>query len=125
MRKTPGLLALSAVALALTACGGSVSVGSVDTIASKTVSGGIGPKVLDRDGLETMLADQLAPQGGMTPKDITVRCPDDIPMKRGHDFDCTLTVKSDGSKVVVKVTETNDTGHVTGTIPDQKVITAP
>jgi hypothetical protein len=117
--KALGLVALCVVALTLTACGGSVSAGG------GSVSVGIGPKTYNTADLEAELATKLAPQGKLTPSDITVSCPDDIPVKKGHRFDCKLTVKDDRSTVVVKVTETNDQGHVTATVPAQKATTAP
>jgi hypothetical protein len=105
MRKALGLAALAIATITLSACGGSVSVG-------------VGTKTLNSGELEASLAKQLAPQGGVKPSDITMSCPDDIPVKKGHAFDCTLTVKSDQSKVTVNVTETNDKGHVSATVPD-------
>jgi 2-C-methyl-D-erythritol 4-phosphate cytidylyltransferase len=124
MRKAVGLAALSVVVATLSACGGSVSVGDVDTVAGGSVSVGVGPKVFDRAELEQELAKQLAPQGGMTTDDITVSCPDDVPVEKGHRFDCKLTVKDDRSTVVVKVTQTNDSGHVSATVPEQTATTA-
>jgi hypothetical protein len=117
--KALGLVALCVVALTLTACGGSVSAGG------GSVSVGIGPKTYNTADLEAELATKLAPQGKLTPSDITVSCPDDVPVKKGHRFDCKLTVNDDRSTVVVKVTETNDEGHVTATVPPQKATTAP
>jgi hypothetical protein len=117
--KALGLVALCVVALTLTACGGSVSAGG------GSVSVGIGPKTYNTADLEAELATKLAPQGKLTPSDITVSCPDDVPVKKGHRFDCKLTVNDDRSTVVVKVTETNDEGQVTATVPPQKATTAP
>jgi hypothetical protein len=109
MRKALGLLALSVVTLSVSACGASVSIGS---------------KTFTTSDLESQLAKQLAPQANMKPSDITITCPEDVPVEKGHRFDCKLTVKDDGSTVVVKVTDTDDDGHVTATVPEQKATTA-
>ncbi|MCW3008778.1 MAG: hypothetical protein JWP17_3404 [Solirubrobacterales bacterium] len=123
--KALGLVALCVVALTLTACGGSVSAGGGSVSVGIGIGIGIGPKTYNTADLEAELATKLAPQGKLTPSDITVSCPDDIPVKKGHRFDCKLTVNDDRSTVVVKVTETNDEGHVTATVPPQKATTAP
>lgn len=77
-----------------------------------------GTKTIDSHELEQSLAKQLAPQGGVKPSDISVSCPKDVEAKKGKKFDCTLTAP-DGSKVAVKVTLTNDSGHFTATVPKQ------
>jgi hypothetical protein len=75
-----------------------------------------GTKTLNSDELEHTLAKQLAPQGGVKPSDIKISCPDDVTVEKGRKFDCQLRAP-DGSKVSVKVTLTNDSGHFTATVP--------
>ncbi len=67
-------------------------------------------KSLDMDGLETELGGQLNTQLELT--GITVACPDDVTAESGGTFDCTATV-STGETFIVRVTQTDDEGHVT------------
>ncbi|HEX5618667.1 MAG TPA: DUF4333 domain-containing protein, partial [Solirubrobacteraceae bacterium] len=41
------------------------------------------PRTMDADDLETQLRNQLAPQGGAKPEDISVDCPEGEEMKKG------------------------------------------
>jgi hypothetical protein len=77
-----------------------------------------GGKVLDTDGLETQLAEQLAPQGGVTPDEISVSCPEDQEVEQGATFDCELTAPN-GDKVAVNVTLTDDEGGFEAKVPEQ------
>jgi hypothetical protein len=88
-----------------------VAAGGVALLAS-----GCGTKTIDSDSLEQQLAKLLAPQAGEDPKDVSVDCPDDQEVKKGHKFDCEITT-TDGSKVRVVVTLTNDDGHFSATVP--------
>jgi hypothetical protein len=80
------------------------------------LASGCGTKTIDSDSLEQQLAKLLAPQAGEDPKDVSVACPDDQEVKKGHKFDCEVTT-TDGSKVRVVVTLTNDDGHFSATVP--------
>jgi uncharacterized protein DUF4333 len=80
---------------------------------------GCGTKTLNDGELQDELVKQLAPQGGVDPKDISVACPDDQEVKKGRTFDCELTAP-DGSKAKIVVTLTNDDGGFTATVPEQQ-----
>ena len=95
-------VAALAAALVLTACEGEVSIG--------------GDTTLDSENLEQQLADQLAPQAGLEPSDVTVACPDDQEVAKGTKFDCTLTTPN-GDEVAVNVTLTSDGGDFDATVP--------
>lgn len=77
---------------------------------------GCGGKTINSDDLEQKLANLLAPQAGEDPKNVSVDCPDDQEVKKGRKFDCEITT-TDGSKVRVVVTLTNDDGHFSATVP--------
>lgn len=70
---------------------------------------GCGTETIDADDLEGQLAEQLAPQGGVEPEDISVDCPDDEESEQGNTFECTLTAPN-GDEVPVSVEITNDDG---------------
>ena len=107
MNGRPSKLVLAGVAgfaaLALAGCSGEVSIGG-DTINSSD--------------LETQLADQLAPQGGLKPSQISVACPDGQKAEKGAKFDCTLTTPN-GDEVTVNVTLTDDNGDFNAVVPKQ------
>jgi hypothetical protein len=63
---------------------------------------------LDTDGLEANLKEKVAKDTGATIT--TVECPD-VKAEAGSTFDCTATDDS-GATFVVKVTQTDDQGHV-------------
>jgi hypothetical protein len=71
-------------------------------------------KTLDSGDLEKELKTQLGKDAGATPK--SVSCPDNIEVKKGKKFDCTL-IAPNGDKVTVNVTLTNDNGGFTATVP--------
>ena len=77
------------------------------------------PRKMDTADLEKELRTQLAPQGGVKPKDISVDCPEGQEVKKGHEFSCTLTAP-DGSKARIDVTLTNDTGGFDATVPEDQ-----
>jgi hypothetical protein len=77
---------------------------------------GCGEKKLNTSDLESKLKDQLGQSAGVEPKD--VQCPDDITVKRGKKFDCTLTAPN-GDQVKVNVTLTNDNGGFSAVVPPQ------
>jgi uncharacterized protein DUF4333/putative VirB-like lipoprotein len=77
---------------------------------------GCGEETIDTKDLESKLRTQLAPQGGVKPEDISVKCPDDQKVEKGHKFSCTLTAP-DGSKARIDVTLTNDKGHFEAIVP--------
>jgi hypothetical protein len=74
---------------------------------------------LDTEDLETKLRTQLAPQGGAKPEDISVKCPEDQKVEKGHKFSCTLTAP-DGSKARIDVTLTNDEGGFEAIVPEDQ-----
>ena len=92
-------------ALAIATAGCSVSIGGGDTI--------------DSADLEKELADQLAPQAGVDPADVSVSCPDDQEAEKGAKFQCELTAPN-GDKVQVDVTLTNDEGGFDAVVPPQQ-----
>ena len=71
-------------------------------------------KTLDSADLEKELKTQLGKDAGAAPK--SVSCPDNIEVKKGKKFDCTL-IAPNGDKVTVNVTLTNDNGGFTATVP--------
>ena len=87
-------------------------------LAAVAVLAGCGEK-LDTEDLETKLRDQLAPQGGAKPEDISVKCPEDQKVEKGHKFSCTLTAP-DGSKARIDVTLTNDEGGFEAIVPEDQ-----
>jgi hypothetical protein len=76
-------------------------------------------ETLDTEDLETKLRTQLAPQGGAKPEDISVKCPEDQKVEKGHEFSCTLTAP-DGSKARIDVTLTNDEGGFEAVVPESQ-----
>jgi translation initiation factor 1 (eIF-1/SUI1) len=74
------------------------------------------PKTMNTDDLEAKLRDQLAPQGGVKPEDISVDCPEGQEIKKGNEFSCTLTAP-DGSTARIDVTLTNDKGGFDAIVP--------
>jgi hypothetical protein len=76
-------------------------------------------ETLDTEDLETKLRTQLAPQGGAKPEDISVKCPEDQKVEKGHKFSCTLTAP-DGSKARIDVTLTNDKGAFEAIVPEDQ-----
>jgi hypothetical protein len=80
------------------------------------VAAGCGSKTIDDGDLEQKLAELLAPQAGEDPKNVSVDCPDDQEVEKGRKFDCEITT-TDGSKVRVVVTLTNDDGGFSATVP--------
>ena len=97
-------VAIAVPALAVAAAGCSVSIGGGDTI--------------DSADLEKQLADQLAPQAGVDPADVSVSCPEDQEVEKGAEFQCELTAPN-GDKVQVDVTLTNDDGGFDAVVPKQ------
>ncbi|MCB0875498.1 MAG: DUF4333 domain-containing protein [Solirubrobacterales bacterium] len=79
----------------------------------------IGGDTIDSADLESELADQLAPQAGVDPADVSVSCPDDQEAKEGSKFSCELTAPN-GDKVRVDVTLTNDSGGFDAVVPPQQ-----
>jgi translation initiation factor 1 (eIF-1/SUI1) len=77
------------------------------------------PRTMDTADLEAKLRTQLAPQGGVKPKDISVACPEGQEIKTGHEFSCTLTAP-DGSKARIDVTLTNDRGGFDAIVPEDQ-----
>ena len=98
-------LAVAVPALAVALAGCSISIG--------------GDKTIDSADLETELADQLAPQAGVDPADVSVSCPDDQEVEKGAKFRCELTAPN-GDKVPVDVTLTDDEGGFDAVVPPQK-----
>jgi Domain of unknown function (DUF4333) len=97
LKKTiAGFAAVAALALTAAGCG--------DTV--------------DAADLEGQLADQLAPQAGVDPADVSVDCPDDQEAKEGSKFACELTAPN-GDKVQVDVTLTDDEGSFDAVVPRQ------
>jgi hypothetical protein len=85
---------------------------------------GCGTKTIDNDDLQSKVVSLIGGKAGLDVKDLEAKCPADQKVEKGHTFTCTLTSKSDGSQVKVVVTETNDEGGITATVPaDQKVTT--
>ena len=80
---------------------------------------GCGEETINTEDLETKLRTQLAPQGGAKPEDITVDCPDDQKVEKGHKFRCTLTAP-DGSKARIDVTLTNNQGGFDAVVPEDQ-----
>ena len=77
---------------------------------------GCGEETINTEDLETKLRTQLAPQGGAKPDEISVDCPDDQKVEKGHKFSCTLTAP-DGSTARIDVTLTNDKGAFEAIVP--------
>jgi hypothetical protein len=74
---------------------------------------------VDAADLEGKLADQLAPQAGVDPADVTVDCPDDQAKEEGAKFDCTLTAPN-GDEVTVNVTLTDGGDSFEAVVPPQQ-----
>lgn len=89
------------------------------SVATLAVAAGCGSSTIDSADLQTELADQLAPQAGVRPADVSVACPDDEAAERGHRFDCTLTAPN-GDEVIVNVTIRNDEGGFDAVVPPQQ-----
>jgi uncharacterized protein DUF4333 len=85
-------------------------------LAAVAVLAGCGEETINTEDLETKLRTQLAPQGGAKPDEITVDCPDDQKVEKGHKFNCTLTAP-DGSTARIDVTLTNDKGGFEAIVP--------
>ncbi len=79
----------------------------------------IGGQTVDAADLETKLADQLAPQAGVKPSDVSVSCPDDQDVETGAEFNCTLTAPN-GDEVEVNVTLTDEDGGFSANVPRQQ-----
>ena len=79
----------------------------------------IGGDTIDSGDLESELADQLAPQAGVDPGDVSVSCPDGQEAKEGSKFSCELTAPN-GDKVRVDVTLTDDKGGFEAVVPPQQ-----
>lgn len=95
MRRPLIMFAASLFAAAsLSACSGSVSVGSNN---------------LDIDKLESTVATEMQSQLGLDAEP-TVTCPDTVPIEKDNVFTCTATL--DGESVDVKVTQNDDQGNV-------------
>jgi hypothetical protein len=94
-----------------------LAAASAGCSASADVTIGEG-KTLDAGELETELADQLAPQAGVKPSDVSVACPDDQAVEKGAKFNCTLRTPN-GDEVQVNVTLTDDSGGFDAVVPKQ------
>lgn len=79
----------------------------------------IGGDTIDSADLESELADQLAPQAGVDPADVSVSCPDGQEAKEGSKFSCELTAPN-GDEVQVDVTLTDDSGGFEAVVPPQQ-----
>ncbi len=84
---------LAAAVAALPACSFSASVGGDD---------------LDTDRAEQVIAEGILEQ---TDTEVTVQCPDDVPIEQDNTFDCTAR-DSDGTESTVEVTQTDDEGNI-------------
>jgi hypothetical protein len=80
-------------------------------VTQKDDKGNVSWKVgaVNSDYVEKDIADGISTQKHV---DITVTCPDIFELRKGAEFAC-LGVDGQGNKVAVKVTQTDDTGHVT------------
>ena len=78
---------------------------------------GCGEKKIKSSDLEAKLKTQLGKDAGVEPK--SVSCPDDITVKKGKKFDCTL-IAPNGDEVRVEVTLTNDKGGFSAVVPPQQ-----
>ena len=67
-------------------------------------------KTLKIGDLESQLGDQL--NSKLQTTGITVQCPDSVKAKAGGTFECTGTLTT-GDTLTLKVTQTDDSGHVT------------
>jgi uncharacterized protein DUF4333 len=85
-------------------------------LAAVAILAGCGEETINTEDLETKLRTQLAPQGGAKPDEISVDCPDDQKVEKGHKFSCTLTAP-DGSTARIDVTLTNDKGAFEAIVP--------
>jgi hypothetical protein len=72
-------------------------------------------KSLDTDGLESKLKSELETQ--LQASGVTVSCPTDVTVEQGGTFECTA-VDDTGSKVTIKVTQTDDEGNVKWEVTD-------
>ena len=70
-------------------------------------------KTLDSDDAEGKLADDIAPQIGVTADDLSVDCPDDIDAKEGTEATCSLTDDKNNKDYDIKLTMTDDDGNFT------------
>ena len=77
---------------------------------------GCGEKKIKSSDLEAKLKTQLGKDLGVEAK--SVSCPDDITVKKGKKFNCTMIGPS-GDKIPVVVTLTNDKGGFTAQVPAQ------
>lgn len=91
-------------ALALTACA--------------LLAAGCGSTV-DSAQMEEDLAEQLAPQAGAEPAEVSVDCPDDEEAEEGNEFECTLTAPN-GDEVIVDVTITNGGDSFEAVVPQDQ-----
>lgn len=90
------MVTICVCSLAAAACSAEVSVGSKDT--------------LDMARIESGIASEIAEQTGFGVK--TVQCPDNVPVKAGEVFTCTVVDDQD-SRATVEVTQKDDKGGVT------------
>ncbi len=72
-------------------------------------------KTLDSGKLESTLKTDIAKKAGTAVK--SVSCPDNVKAEKGNTFQCTL-VAGDGTTHHVKITQTDDSGHVTYQVTD-------
>jgi hypothetical protein len=63
--------------------------------------------LLDTKEAERTIAERLAEASG---QEVTVSCPDDVPIEQGNTFDC--DAEADGREVTVRVRQVDDDGRV-------------
>lgn len=89
---------LVAASLAVTACGSSEPQADRESAS---------PTMLDTGKVERAIARSSMEQRGVRPR---VKCPSDVPQKKGMAFSCTAVV--DGQSTQFEVTEIDDAGRV-------------
>ena len=94
VRKT-GIVTLLLIAMGISACSFSVSVGGGDD--------------LNTNNLEREIATELEQQTGVKAEDVS--CPDDIKIEKDHTFQCTATA-DDGSRAEIEVEQLDDESNV-------------
>jgi hypothetical protein len=72
---------------------------------------GCGNQKLDVVKGERLMATGLGPRIGLKASEAKVACPDDLPIKKGAKFECTLSTPA-GAKLRVRVQQTSETGDV-------------
>lgn len=83
------------------------AVAGLSLVSIGVATGCSAPPTLRSDDVQDQIAAGLVEQVG---GDFTVTCPTGVPARAGTTFTCSVTDASDGSTIMVTVTEVNDAG---------------